>query len=288
MKQPLSPAHKDMESQTAASSDPTKVWIHGAKGRMGLGIRTIIEDDPNGNFSFAGGSGRTLVQVPGLDNTSVDQQSLAEGLRRVSWDVILDFSVPAANLTLLNTLQSYKDLQGGLVLGTTGLEPSVMDQWLKLPDSQPGLRLLIAPNTSLGILGFRKTLAQMASILVSQGYDIELVEAHHKFKLDAPSGTAKMLAKAVTDVQTELQPVYNRQGQRQTGQLGMHAVRGGGVAGEHEVRFIGPDDQITLGHRAFSRALFAKGALALGRWIKRQPPGLYQVEEINLAELTVI
>ena len=303
MKPSSPPSQESAEHLRQATDDPTKVWIHGAGGRMGKGIRSIIAEDSAGCFAFAGGSGRTLVEAPRFEGTTsegtaskgtesegtlVDQQVLAAALQRAPWDVILDFSVPAGNLVLLNALQASKDLTGALVLGTTGLEPEVRDQWSQLPDKRPGFRLLIAANTSLGILAFRKTLTQMARVLVPQDYDIEMVEAHHKFKLDAPSGTAKMLAKAITDVQAELQPIYNRSGKRQEKELGMHAIRGGGVAGEHEIRFIGPDDEISLSHRAFSRALFAKGALALGRWIRQQKPGLYHVEEIDLGELAVV
>jgi 4-hydroxy-tetrahydrodipicolinate reductase len=115
------------------------------------------------------------------------------------------------------------------------------------------------------------------------GYDVEVVETHHNQKADAPSGTATFLVKSVQAARAELEPLFGREGQvgrRKATEIGVHAVRGGGVVGDHTLHLIGEHDRIEITHRAINRDLFAQGALTAARWLARQEPGRYQLADV--------
>lgn len=201
-------------------------------------------------------------------------------------DILIEFSTPSGNeafLTQLSQLEQETLQQKAILIGTTGLSSEQIIRWQQLSEKYQ-LRLLIAPNTSLGVLLLLKLSQQAAAILSPEGFDIEMVETHHRHKLDAPSGTAKFLAQALAE-QQNLRIVTNRSGQRQDDELGVVAIRGGNVFGEHVIQFIGEQEELFLGHRAFSRELFAKGALKLSKWLLAQRPGSFVLQDIELNSL---
>lgn len=245
----------------------TRVWMHGASGRMGQEIQNALAAPANAGLSFAGGSDRRTP--PRLDAA----------------DLFLDFSTPEGTEQLLAAFTAAKGVgRKSILVGTTGLLADIQARWRALAAEQ-GHALLFAPNTSVGVLVVAKTAQALARTLSGLSYDIEITETHHRNKKDAPSGTARFLAEAVTKGVKELTPVFNRVGERHANEIGLTAVRGGGVFGEHEVRLIGAADEITLSHRAFSRQLFADGALVLGAWLSRQNPGIYNLLDIDLDDL---
>ena len=171
-------------------------------------------------------------------------------------DVGVDFSAPAS---LAHTLAYARRTGAAVVSGTTGLSPQQLDELRALGEKN---RVIWASNYSLGVAALRRATAMVARTL--DGWDVEIVETHHNQKVDAPSGTAKALLAAV-DPTGERPVVGGREGvvgARVPGEIGMHAVRGGTVAGTHEVHFFGTDEEVCLTHRAASRQIFATGAVA--------------------------
>ncbi len=244
----------------------TRVWIHGISGRMGQELKKTLASRKD--LVFAGGSD---------ESAPVDLHAA---------DLYLDFSTPAGNSQLLDAFLSAKGLaRRSILVGTTGLQADSQGLWRTFAD-KAGHSLLLAPNTSVGLLVVAKTAQTLARTLTDLHYDIEITETHHRHKKDAPSGTAKLLADAVHGSVKTLTPVFNRAGERGPNEIGISSVRGGGVFGEHEVRLIGDHDEVRLAHRAFSRQLFAEGALVLGRWLTHQKPGHYELMDVNLEALT--
>ena len=192
-------------------------------------------------------------------------------------DVVIDSSAPQA----LDGILDYC-VQNGVpaVLCTTGYD----DDQLKAIDEAAGkVALFRSGNMSLGIALLR-ALAKKAATVLGDGFDVEIVEAHHNRKKDAPSGTALMLYDAVKDAYEQpREAVYGRHGresQRQPNEIGIHALRGGTVTGEHEVCFFGPSERIRLSHSAESRSVFASGALRAADFLKDQAPGLYSMDDL--------
>ncbi|MFZ5476068.1 MAG: 4-hydroxy-tetrahydrodipicolinate reductase [Myxococcota bacterium] len=171
-------------------------------------------------------------------------------------DVIVDFSAPEALLQLLEVATC------PVVTGTTGLVLS--------PDQR--VPVLHAANFSVGVAVLARAVREATRAL--PGWDVEIVELHHSHKRDAPSGTALRLAEGLGRV------VTGRKGARGHGEVGVHAVRGGDVVGEHTVYLCGPGERLQLGHVAQNRAIFAKGALRAARWLVGKPAGLYRIEDV--------
>ena len=168
------------------------------------------------------------------------------------------------------------------VLCTTGLSPEQLERVKALSRKTAVLK---SANMSLGINLLLKLLKEAAGVLAPAGFDIEIVEKHHKTKADAPSGTALLLAEGLKQgLPEERQYVFGRQGlcPRQPQEIGIHAVRGGSVAGDHEIFFLGEDETVTLSHSAASRRIFAYGALKAAGYIVSQRPGLYNMRDLLL------
>lgn len=187
---------------------------------------------------------------------------------RVAVDLIIDFSSAAA----LPALLSFAEKRGTpLLLGATGYSREDME---RLHNASLRLPLFQSSNMSLGVYVLRMLASQAARML--PGFDIEIVERHHSAKLDAPSGTALSLLEAVKNERS--QPVFGRHGldaRHQAGEIGVHAIRGGTMAGEHEVGFYGRHESLRLTHIAEDRGVFASGALKIAAWLVDQAPGLY-------------
>lgn len=228
-------------------------------GRMGQMVSQLARED--GRFEIVGGIGREAI--PSLSQ-----------LDKVA-DLVIDFS----HREMLPPLAAYLRRTGTpLVCGTTGLLEEHTTLLRRLGERVP---VLYSANFSIGVAVLRRLAVQAAAIL-GEDFDMEIVETHHNKKADAPSGTARLLLEAI-DPQHICQPVYGREGlcgPRGRREIGVHAVRGGTVAGTHTLSFFGPDEELSLTHRAGSRAIFAAGALKAGEKLLAREPGFYTLEEI--------
>ena len=226
-------------------------------GRMGTEVA---------NLAAQSGEWELAAQV------DVTTAGLLETLGRA--DAAIDFSAPGS----LDAVAAYVRRTGTpLVSGTTGLSTQQMETLRALGEDAP---VLYSANYSVGVAVLRRLAAEAARML--DGFDIEIVETHHNKKADAPSGTAKLLLAAV-DPAGAYSPVYGREGMcgaRTAREIGVHAVRGGTVAGEHTVAFFGDSEEIKLTHRADSRRIFAAGALRAAKELAAREPGFYTFEEI--------
>jgi 4-hydroxy-tetrahydrodipicolinate reductase len=242
-----------MLSKGSSVGSSVGIYIFGMTGRMGREIRSLLEE--SSDAVFVGGTSSTQSQG---DITAAD--------------VLLDFSVP---IPLAATLDQARALAKPLVIGTTGLTD---DHFSLIEQAAKTIPILQASNMSFGIAVMTQ-LAQLAAQLLDVSYDIEISEAHHRHKVDAPSGTALSLGEAVAKGRGQsLEMVRvdgNRSGRRQAGQIGFSVQRGGGVIGEHSIRFMGDDEILELSHKGLSRRLFARGALKAALWLKDQPAGVY-------------
>ena len=194
-------------------------------------------------------------------------------------DVVIDFSRPEA----LGEVASYVRRTGTpLLSGVTGYTP---DQLRALESLGTAAPVLWSANYSLGVAVLARALRVVAPVL-RESFDIEVTETHHNQKADAPSGTAKLLVEAV-DPQHTLRPVYGREGncgRREKDEIGIHALRGGTVAGTHTVHFFGPDEELEFTHRAASRQIFVNGALHMARLLPGKPSGVYDLQNLLFGE----
>ncbi|MBI4702294.1 MAG: 4-hydroxy-tetrahydrodipicolinate reductase [Deltaproteobacteria bacterium] len=191
-------------------------------------------------------------------------------------EALIDFSLPPAVPAMLRAA-----MHAGVavVSGTTGLDEDCERLLVRASAEIP---VLWAPNLSLGVQ-LLAGLVEQAMRALGAGYDVEIVETHHRAKIDAPSGTAKQLVEAARRARPELGTVHGREGRlgpRPVAQLGVHAVRGGAVVGDHTVHLIGLADRIELSHRAMSRDVFAQGALRAARFLAGKPPGRYALGQV--------
>lgn len=194
-------------------------------------------------------------------------------------DVVIDFSRPET----LSDICAYVRRTGTpLLSGTTGYTGPQKQELFALASAAP---VLWSANFSLGIAVFYRLLTQISDTL-KPAFDIEITETHHNQKADAPSGTARLLLEAI-DPKHNLTPVYGREGncgKRDPKEIGIHALRGGTVAGTHTVQFFGPDEELEITHRAASRQIFVNGALHAARLLPGRPAGVYNLQEILFGE----
>lgn len=188
-------------------------------------------------------------------------------------DLVIDFSSPAS----LPMLYEYiANTHCALLSGTTGYDEQ---QLIKLQELSKLAPIMHAANYSLGIAVFQQVLKQITPFLC-EDFDMEIVEAHHNQKVDAPSGTAKMLLEAM-DPKHEREEVHGRNGicGKRGKEIGVHAIRGGSVAGEHTVMFLGNDEKLEIKHTASSRQIFVNGAIAAAKWLMQQSAGYYDMQD---------
>ena len=214
-------------------------------------------------------AGDEIAAVVDIDNTS-DLETLGK-----VGDIVIDFSNPAA----LPAVAAYVRRTGtALLSGTTGCTAGDMAVFTELGRYAP---VMHSANYSVGVAVFRRVLEQISDVL-KPDFDIEIVETHHNQKVDAPSGTAKLLLEAI-DPDHAYTPVYGRQGncgRRSPREIGVHALRGGTEAGTHTVSFFGVDEVFEITHRAASRQIFVNGALHMARKLCRMPRGRYDLQDI--------
>lgn len=248
----------------------TKIILNGANGAMGKVVSELIALDS------------TVEIVAGVDlNTDVDLGfPVFDDIRKIDIeaDAVIDFASVKAVDNLLDFIEEKKI---PAVISTTGLSEEQIGRINELSKSTAILR---SANMSLGINTLSKVLAQIAPTLRAAGFDIEIVEAHHRRKLDAPSGTAILLADAVNENMDEkLTYTYDRSKRhepRRADEIGLSAVRGGTIVGDHDVIFAGEDEVITFSHRAYSRKIFANGAISAAKFLQGKTAGLYDMSDV--------
>jgi len=257
-----------------------KVVIHGAAGRMGRRLVALTIEDQALQLVGA-------MESVESDHIGVDAGSLAGagpcGVAIQSdlpaCDVVVDFSLPIGTRTLLGKCRK---AGCALVIGTTGLTD---EDHAAIDAAAKSIAILQAPNMSLGV-NLLFNLAGRVARQLGDDYDIEIVETHHRFKRDAPSGTAMGLAEAICEATAKTiadDVVMDRHGDdvpRQPGQIGMHALRSGDVVGRHTVSFGALGEEVTLGHVATSRDVFVRGALQGAKWLAGREPGRYHMSDV--------
>jgi 4-hydroxy-tetrahydrodipicolinate reductase len=261
-----------------------KAIVAGASGRMGRRILHMIDQMENVTLGAAferpdhPDLNRDAGAVAGMGDAGVPiAASLEEVIDR--GEVLIDFTMPQATLENIRTASS-KGLS--MVIGTTGITGEVLQE---VKDLAKSIRCVMAPNMSVGVNVMFRIAGEMARIL-GKGYDIELLEVHHRLKKDAPSGTAVRLAQILaesTGRNLEDVAVYERKGmigERTDDEIGIQAWRAGDITGEHTVMFGGIGERLELVHRAHNRDNFARGALRAALWVVNQPPGLYDMQDV--------
>ena len=259
----------------------TKIAITGAAGRMGRRIAALAIESEQFDIVAATDApghpemGRDIGELAGVGTFGVP---VTDELGNDAPDVLIDFSLPEGTMKILPVC---RDRGVAMVIGTTGLTES---QLAEVADSAGQIPIVHAANMSVGVNLLLKVVAEVASAL-GPDYDIEIAETHHRFKKDAPSGTAIALAKSIcaaTGKEYGDTVVFGRGGQQQRveGEIGMHALRVGDTVGEHTVSFGNLGETITVGHTAHTRDTFVRGALRAAQWLAGKPAGLYSMLDV--------
>ena len=247
-----------------------KIIMHGCNGKMGQVITGIVDADKDAEIV----AGIDIVdnrQNPYPVFTNIDDCN-------VEADVIIDFASAKAIDKLLDYVETRKI---PVVLCTTGLSE---EQLARVEEVSKKVAVLKSANMSLGINTLFKVLKSVSPLLAEAGFDIEIVEKHHHFKVDAPSGTALALGDAINESLPEKYEYKFDRSQyripRPKNEIGFSSVRGGTIVGEHDVIFAGEDEVITFSHTAYSKSVFAKGAVEAAKFLKGQPAGHYTMKEV--------
>jgi 4-hydroxy-tetrahydrodipicolinate reductase len=258
--------------------------VSGAAGRMGGRIIHMIEAADGINLAGAlerqdhPAVGRDVGEVVGLPRKGIPVAgTLAEVLPK--GEVLIEFTHPGPSFVhLMEVLAAGK----AMVIGTTGFS---LEQMAEIRELAPKGRVVLAPNMSVGVNLMFKVVEGIARVL-TDGYDVEIVEAHHRLKKDAPSGTALKLAQVIAQAlgrDLAKAGVYARKGligERSKEEIGIQTVRAGDIVGEHTVIFGGIGERLEIIHRAHSRDNFARGAVRAALWVVQQPPGLYDMQDV--------
>jgi 4-hydroxy-tetrahydrodipicolinate reductase len=246
-----------------------KIGIAGAGGRMG---RTLIDAvSADGELSLV-----AAVEMPkssALGTPAGAVKVTADLTTVASADVVLDFTRPEGTLALLKHAKA-------MVIGTTGFTEEDKD---RIAEAARRIPIVMAANFAVGVNTVYK-LAETAARILGDAYDVEIVEAHHRHKVDAPSGTALQLGQVVARaLERPLQPVHGRKGEvreRTAKEIGFHSIRGGDIVGEHTVIFAGIGERIEVTVRSQSRLTYANGALRAAKWLQGRSPGLYAMSDV--------
>ena len=247
----------------------TKMIMHGCNGRMGHVICDLVKEDNDievvAGVDAFGESSYSFPVFKSLSECNVDA------------DVIVDFSNASAVEGLLDFCVA-KNIP--VVLCSTGLSPEQLE---KVKEASAKVAILKSANMSVGVNALLKVLKEVSPMFAAAGFDIEIVEKHHNPKLDAPSGTAIALADSINEsLDNEYDYVYDRSTRREkrpVKEIGISAVRGGTIVGDHDVIFAGLDEVVTLSHRAYSRAIFGKGAITAAKFLAGKGPGMYDMSD---------
>ena len=261
-----------------------RVAITGACGRMGKNLIKAV--DMSEQLTLSGAVDRPDSSLVGAD--AGEMAGIGERALKVvdqidvitdQFDVLIDFTTPEATLYHLKVCLAH---QKSIVIGTTGFS---QDQLKVIDEASQSIPVVFAANFSIGVNLALKLLNQAAQVL-DEGYDIEVLEAHHRHKVDAPSGSALKMGEVVAEAtgrDLSQCAIYGRQGitgARKPETIGFSTVRGGDIVGEHTVMFATEGERFELTHKASSRMTFAKGAAKACRWLQDKPPGLYDMQDV--------
>jgi len=260
--------------------------VTGAAGRMGQRLVAGVAGDQE--MKLVGATerpghpalGKDAGLVAGVGELKVlIQEDLSALLNSTKAEVVIDFTAPAATLQHVEACARAKC---AMVIGTTGFQP---EERSRLAEIARPIPVLLAPNMSVGVnLMFH--LCRIAAQILGEGFDIEVIEAHHRLKKDAPSGTAVRLGEILAEARgwkfKEVERTHREGmiGERPNQEIGMQTVRAGDIVGEHTVLFAGTGERLELIHRATSRDTFARGAVRAGRWVVKQAAGLYSMQDL--------
>ncbi len=262
-----------------------KIIVCGAGGRMGSRIMELAAQDSH--FDVIGaiesknhpmfGREVTLGSAPGRQQKVSISNNLSDKIPQTH--VLIDFTHP--DVTCEHVKEAVK-AKKAMVIGTTGLSKVQMEE---LKEASHKIPIVQAPNMSIGMNVMFK-LSEMLGSQLNEEYDIEIVEAHHRFKNDAPSGSALEIARQAAKgrkVNLDDVAVYGRKGftgERKSGTIGIHALRGGDVVGEHTIKFLAQGEMLEISHRASSRDAFAQGALRAAKFVHDKKSGLYNMQDV--------
>ncbi len=268
---------------TLTSTAPLRIAIAGASGRMGRMLIEAVQASPDATLAGA-------LDVPGSPALGADAAAflgvnsgvpitsdLHVGLKDAQF--LIDFTRPEGTLAHLRVC---RELGVKLIIGTTGFSD---EQRVEISDAARDIAIVMSPNMAVGVNVVFKLLAQAAKAL-KEGYDIEIIEAHHRHKIDAPSGTALKMGEVVAEaVGRDLKEcaVYGREGvtgERDPSTIGFATIRGGDVVGDHTVLFAGIGERIEITHKSSSRATYAQGSLRAARYLAAQPHGLFSMDDV--------
>ena len=261
-----------------------KIAVFGANGRMGRAVTRVVTASADAEVVGACTEpghetvGQDVGELAGLGSlgiiiTADAEEALADA------DVAIDFTLPAA---VSGNLAACKASGCALVMGTTGL---TAEHVAMLDEISNSVSILYGRNLSIGVNVFTE-LARQAAHYLDDDWDVEITEAHHRFKLDAPSGTALQLGEAVADARgSNLDDVAvigrnGHTGERPAGAIGINSIRAGNIVGDHTVAFVSETETVELTHHAVDRELFASGALRAAQWLAGKPAGLYSMRDV--------
>ncbi|HQD26484.1 4-hydroxy-tetrahydrodipicolinate reductase [Methanoculleus sp. DTU007] len=247
-----------------------KVVISGALGRMGTTIGRIVDESPD--MELVGGID---IREGTLYGTQVvPAEKLDELLKEKKPDVLIDFTIAAA---AVENIKIAAQNNVALIVGTTGFSPEQRETIRTAIEGN--VPAVISSNFSVGVNIFWKLVREAARELGD--YDIEVTEAHHRHKKDAPSGTAKTILEILDQELGNREKVYGRVGETERkGEIGVHVIRGGDIVGDHSVLFAGNFECIEISHRAYDRAIFAQGAVRAARWVVGREPRIYSMQDV--------
>lgn len=243
------------------SHESTKIGIAGVNGRVS---QLLVQELQSGAWAHTGDGSKPALEFGSGTISSDDPNDLF-----AANDIVIDFTTPDA--TRAHILCAARH-QKPLIIGTTGLNDADMAAIHSAAATCP---ILFSANMSVGV-NLLAALVEQAAARLGDNFDIEIMETHHRNKVDAPSGTALLLGRATGRSAAAI----DRSGKRKTATVGYAVQRGGDVVGEHAVSFFGPGERITLSHNAHDRSLFAQGALRAAQWIKNKPHGFYTMRDV--------
>lgn len=252
----------------------TRIIMSGCNGAMGTTITKIVSEDAEAEI---------VAGIDIVDDGSKDYPVFSSIKDcDVEADAVIDFSTPK----ILDDLLAYcEEKKVPVVLCTTGYDEA---QLAKIEEASKKTAVLKSANMSLGINTLMRLVQEAAKVLAAEGFDVEIVEKHHNQKLDAPSGTALALADSMNEALDEAYTyTYDRSQKRKKRdkyEIGLSSVRGGNIVGEHEVIFAGQDEVIEFKHTAYSKAVFAKGAVEAAKFLKGKPAGHYDMADVIAAK----
>lgn len=248
----------------------TRVVVCGALGRMGTTIGRLVNEAPD--LTLVGGVDVKPGNFFGVK--VVESAAMDACLTETKPDVVIDFTVASA---AVENIKKSARHGAALVVGTTGFSEEQRSQMARAIEGN--VPAVISSNFSIGVNIFWQLIRNAARRLPD--YDIEVLEAHHRYKKDAPSGTAKTILKILEEEVGERKKLYGREGMMERGhEIGVHVIRGGDIVGDHTVLFAGNFETIELSHRAYDRSVFAQGALKATRWVVDKKAGIYGMDDV--------